>query len=167
MRSGHLSLTPGLLGAILVAFADCGCASGSGAQEAAAADEAPEVIDASNLPKPHFRTDGSKVLYLMVTISNGSVTDVAEADAASANLVVTFKHRDKSRTMVEIASKLEVPLKWDLHISPDDQRYIYTSSCPRPPVEHEFASFEEWPHPVPWLAISNFRVPADGPLRCS
>lgn len=119
------------------------------------------------MPSSRFLTDGNQPLYLNVTISDGQVTGVAQTDAASANLVVTFKHRDRSGTRVEIASKLTVALKWDLYVSSDNQHYAYTSSCPRLPVANEFSTWEAWPHSVASLAISNFRVPADGKLTCS
>lgn len=120
-------------------------------------------IDVSMLrPIAHFTT-GSEPLFLKVTIENGKVVQFDSANDSEANLVVRYSRGAQSGTMVILESKLDVILKLDLHISPDAQHYKYTSSCP---IIAHGADYEQWAHPIPWLAVSNPRVVAETDMAC-
>lgn len=128
-----------------------------------AAPDQPIWIDVTQLrPLAHFTT-GSEPLYLKVSVAGGKVVAFDSTGADDANLVVRFSRHDETGTMVVLESKLDAMLKLDLHISPDAQHYLYTSSCP---IIANGADYEQWPHAVAWLAVSNPRVVDSAHATC-
>ena len=60
--------------------------------------------------------------------------------------------------MLGIESGSKVNLKVDLDLSPDGERFFYTSSCAIPAG---LTDFEQWPHAVRAFAIGNPRASGD------
>lgn len=81
-----------------------------------------------------------------------------EAHVGRENVVLRLVERTPSRTTLAIESKAEIPLKFDLFISPDKKRYVYTSSCPTGVnLKDGLANYETWPHAIAAIAIGNVR----------
>ena len=133
------------------------CASPRGGGEAAPSAPSREVIATSALPPGHVVTDGREPLHLDIVV--GDPLALAPATEADAELIVRFVDRNRERTIVSILSRFEQPLKFDLYISPDGERWQYKSSCPPD-------SREAWSQLVPYLAIANPRVIASDDRSC-
>lgn len=108
-----------------------------------------------NMPADLQRFDGNKPLYLKVTIENNVVIKTEIATEQTANLTLTLASRKKDDTMLSIRSSLDVAVKLDLYISPDDTRYQYTSSCP---IMAKGGGYETWGFSINWFALSDIRV---------
>lgn len=149
-----------LLAVLQVALLGC-AAPAPKANQAEAQGE--DWIDVSVLRPSAYFTTGSEPLYLKVTLDNGKVVQFDSANASDANVVVRFSRSDEKGTLVVLESKLDVILKFDLHISPDAQHYTYTSSCP---IIAHGAAYEQWAHPIPWMAVSNPQVLDPAHMEC-
>lgn len=120
----------------------------------------PPVLPVDDLPQGTVKTDGKSPLYLLVRISGGKVIAFENATQKSANVTATFS--PTNGTTIKFTSTLDVALKFDLYISSDGRRFEYTSSCP---LMAQKGLFENWPHAVPWLAITAVVV-ADNSGSC-
>ena len=68
------------------------------------------------------------------------------------------------RLMVtKVRSDLAVAIKFDLYLSQDGERFVYTSSCALTPG---ISSFEMWRQPVREFAIGNPRVVDGKRISC-
>lgn len=155
-------------GAVLITLLLVGCATApdSGetvgtvtARPSTAGAEAWVGVD-SLRPTAYF-TDGEAPLHLGVLVEGGKVVGYRRVEAGEADMSLTLAQRGNGRTMVDIKSHTDLLLKVDLHISPDNERYMYTSSCP---IVANGSAFEIWPDEVAWFAVSNVRAlsPEDG-----
>ncbi len=57
-------------------------------------------------------------------------------------------------TLLKVANGGDRALKFDLYISPDGERFQYTSSCTLIP---KGAGYESWPYPIFAFALGNVR----------
>jgi hypothetical protein len=103
-------------------------------------------------------TDGAAPLHLRVVDAVG-VPLLLPVGAAEATLSVTFVERKDDQTLVTLASGAPRTLKVDLYISPDGERWSYTSSCP---IRPKLSVYENWPYAIPFMALANPRWLADG-----
>jgi hypothetical protein len=111
-------------------------------------------ITSADMPSEAYRFDG-KTLYLKVTLVNGVVSKTEPATAETANLILDVTTREKGSTMLSIKTTTGANMKLDLYMSPDNSRYIYTSTC-------GFGNtYEMWGHHIAWFAVSNIRAVAE------
>jgi len=119
------------------------------------------VITAGHLPPgAAFRADAGPLTLKLSYDPSGTPNGFAAGTADDADLVIGFI----SPTTVKIENHLKQPLKVDLWLSPNGQRFAYTSSCP---IAAGNSSFEMWPGRVPWVFVSNpRRVPPEEAGMC-
>ena len=133
----------------------------------AIAEEAaePKPLARSKLPKPIvFTSFHDEPSAFHVRMDNGKVVAIdAVAPPMSANLEIRLIERSDESTMVEIKSSLPGRIKFDLHLSNDDESYYYTSSCP---LDQGMGTFENWPYRIEWLALSNIRAVDEDQSTC-
>ncbi len=118
-----------------------------------AGQEVRPPIDVRQLPAGHWRTDGRGALSLRLhPDADGQLQLLENTPPLLPQVQVSFVERNEERTMLQIVTQYPHALKFDLHISPDDQTYYYTSSCPLDAGAGH--TFEVWPYGVTWVAIS-------------
>jgi len=137
----------------VVAMLACGCAL--------AAKPAARAFDKADLPPGFVVGSGEPALALRVQIEGGQLTS-APADLATANVTASGGYED-GQAMLTIRHELDVAVKFDLYISQDGKRFVYTSSCG---VTPGISSFEMWPEPIRAFALGNPRAMATGKLTC-
>ena len=74
---------------------------------------------------------------------------------------VNFKEIDGGM-MLTLANHLPSTIKYDAIMKAPDDKLVYTSSCP---IDAGLSSFEHWPHPIKFLALTNFRFQDGGPCE--
>lgn len=121
---------------------------------------APPPLQSERLPAGTVKADGKSPLYLLVKVKDGKVTGYESATQKTANVTATFSA--SNGTTITFTSTLDTALKFELYISADGRRFVYTSSCP---LMARKSLYENWPHPVPWLAITGVAV-SDGSGSC-
>lgn len=105
---------------------------------------------------------GNPQLALRVEIVDGKLMSSMPADADVANLRAV-RSGEEATPMLTVSSDLPVALKFDLYLSNDGERFVYTSSCALTPG---ISSFEMWQQPVREFAIGNPRIVDAGKTRC-
>lgn len=117
---------------------------------------------AADLPVPHWLITGEESVRLTVSRSDAGDLSFEEADESSANVVFRLVERTPAKTILAIESRAEFPLKFDLFISPDRERYFYTSSCPTGVnLDDGFSNYEIWPQAIAAIAVGNVRQPGE------
>jgi hypothetical protein len=136
----------------------------------AACDPPPEparIITPGRMPIGAAYRTSSADLALHVTLDEVSSSPVGfePAKAESTDLVMGAVPNTAPTPMTTLAltNRSARPLKVDLWISNDGQRYRYTSSCPIGPGAR---SSESWPGVVPWVYVSNPRFVASDARGC-
>lgn len=61
-------------------------------------------------------------------------------------------------TLLTISNDQDQQVKFDVYISPDGERFLYTSSCT---LIAGGKNFEHWPHPVRAFAIGRIRLASE------
>lgn len=104
-------------------------------------------------------------LYLEVSLQGNEVLGSSESEVSeSANLTFSISEMSSGGVMMSIRSRLEKPVKYDLHMVDYQGNYHYTSSCPVMPGS---GVFESWSHKIPEIVVSNIRVlEEDGSMAC-
>lgn len=105
---------------------------------------------------------GDPGLALQVALVDGRIASASPATQGEGQLRAIRSGEDAS-PMLTISGSLPVAVKFDLYLSPDGERFHYTSSCVLTPG---ISSFEMWQHPVREFALGNPRVVEDGKVRC-
>ena len=105
---------------------------------------------------------GTPALALQVEVVDGNVVSSSPAADGAGNLRAT-RSGDATAPMLTVSGDLAVTIKFDLYLSQDGQRFVYTSSCALTPG---ISSFEMWQQPVREFALGNPRVVADGRMSC-
>jgi hypothetical protein len=133
----------------------------------AAGDDEPysRRIPRSALPEPAvvtaFRDEPTAFVARM---EKGRIVEIRPVvPPLVANFEMRLIERNDDSTLVEIRSSLAGKIKFDLHISADDEVYIYTSSCP---LFEGASTMEHWPFRIDWFAVSNIRQVADDAGTC-
>jgi hypothetical protein len=90
-----------------------------------------------------FEIEDGKLVNAQPVPAGGSRSDVVE---------VSFKQID-SDMMLTVANNLSKLVKYDATMKAPDDRMVHTSSCP---VDAGLSNFEQWPHPIRFLELSNF-----------
>jgi hypothetical protein len=149
------------IGVILTAVLLAGCATAPGIGDAVgtvtarpSASGAEQWVTVDSLRPTAYFTDGEESMHLGLLVEGGKVVGYRRVDEAEADVSLSVIKRDDGRTMVDLASHSDMVLKLDLHISPDNLRYMYTSSCP---IIANGSAFEMWPYEIAWFAVSNIR----------
>ncbi len=104
---------------------------------------------------------GRPPLALQVEIVDGRV--VSSAPVAEGGNLRAVRSGDDAEPMLTVSASLPVTVKFDLYLSQDGERFVYTSSCA---VTPGISSFEMWRQPVREFAIGNPRVVPGGRMRC-
>ena len=78
----------------------------------------------------------------------------SEHDGASPLVVAQRAEGKANEAMLKVSNKTDRQLKYDLYISPDGERFQYTSSCILVP---NGGGFEMWPYAVHSFAIGRVR----------
>ncbi|MBI5533519.1 MAG: hypothetical protein HY898_12435 [Deltaproteobacteria bacterium] len=124
-------------------------------------------MDASSLGSDFVRFDGrSPVAFRVVRDGTGRLRISSDLEGSEPDIVIPPASIERGMTMLKIANTGDLHLKFDLYITPDGQRYVYTSSCPllpRPAQGESFSAFESWPHAVAGFAIG---APREGGSTC-
>lgn len=123
----------------------------------AALERARGIFGTVDLPANHVITDGSKPLFLRVSGQKPLI--LSPAIEADAQIRVEFTTRNEESTMVSLTSTHPRRIKVDLYLSPDGDRWEYTSSCP-------LSVHEMWGYPVAYLALANPRFIGDEKSIC-
>ncbi len=105
---------------------------------------------------------GDPALALQVELIDGKVASSAPTSGSQGNLRA-MRSGDASAPMLTVSSELRVAVKFDLYLSSDGKRFVYTSSCALTPG---ISSFEMWQQPVREFALGNPRVVEGGKMRC-
>ena len=122
-----------------------------------------KILNREELPAGFAIGEGEPSLGLIVRVNHAKTEASPTTDLALAN--VTLKRGSiGSGTSAEIHSKLDLPLKFDLYISPDGQRYRYTSTCV---VIAKGSAFEMWPSSIRSFALGNPRVVGVDQMGCN
>ncbi len=119
----------------------------------------------ADLAKPFITTslDGEPTAFF-VQMKNGKAAEITPvAPPRSPNLTIDLVERKDDSTIVKVWSSLPGKIKYDLHISGDDETYVYTSSCP---LTEDGGTYEHWPLEITWFAISNIRQVEDDQSTC-
>ena len=111
----------------------------------------PKRLAADELPKGSVILEGKAPGYLLVKVKDGKVVGFEAATEKTGNVTVSFE-KIKAGTMVTFKSRVAAAVKFDLYLSNDRQQFTYTSSCP---LGANLSLFENWPYPVPFLAITS------------
>ena len=128
----------------------------------AAAAKPAATLSKSEIPSGFAVGSGTPPLALKVELDAGQVKSATVADVASANLTASGQ-LDAGEATLSISHALDVTLKFDLYISDDGERFVYTSSCA---VTPGISSFELWQQPVRAFALGNPRVVDKNRLTC-
>lgn len=100
-------------------------------------------------------------LALQVVVADGKV--VSWAPATENGNLRAVRSGSEAEPMLTVSAGLPVAIKFDLYLSQDGERFVYTSSCA---VTPGVSSFEMWRQPVAAFALGNPRVVADGKASC-
>lgn len=134
------------------------CLIASGAAEAAKPARALKREDI-----PAGFAIGSGQLALAVAVEGGRVAHAEVApDGAAANVTASVNAKEGETTLT-IKHTLNVALKFDLYMSADGERFVYTSSCA---VTPGISSFEMWQMPIREFALGNPRVVDGDKIGC-
>jgi len=116
----------------------------------------PQAAGASSQILKAARTDGSAPLALKLKRDEaGRPIGFLPASEDDADLVVVLKITDRG-TSAKIFNRAREHIKLDMRISPDGEKFAYTSSCP---IRAQRDSFELWIEPIKILEVSNPRIP--------
>jgi hypothetical protein len=117
--------------------------------------------------EPYVTDKGAIVIFpgeqlvIALEIENGKIVN-AQPNPASGSLSnaveVSFKQID-SGMMLTVANNLSKTVKYDATMKAPDGRMVHTSSCP---VDAGLSNFENWPHPIKFLELSDFRFQDGG-----
>jgi hypothetical protein len=105
---------------------------------------------------------GQPALGLSVVIVDGRVASTAAADPGAADLVAQ-RGEGETQTTLNVRSRLDATLKYDLYVSRDGRSFDYASACA---VTPGIAAFELWQYPVREFALGNVRVLPAGRMSC-
>jgi hypothetical protein len=135
-----------------------GCLIASAACNPPPAPETVRTIRPGHMPPGAAQHAGNPDLTLRVTLDDvsGAPTGFEPGSAESTDLVVGFVPDATATvtTTLRLTNRSKRPLKVDLWVSEDGQRYVYSSSCP---IAAGKASFETWEGRLPWVFVSNPR----------
>ena len=156
--------------AMLATLAMCGCVATdpgvpAGAQTVGMLKASPgpksteQWLSRSTIPESFAIGTGAPPIALDVT----GMVAMPAADAASAEIIASRESDEGADTMLTIKSRLDTTVKFDLYISPDGERFQYTSSCPLGP---QHSNFESWPYRIHSFAIGNPRIVSENQLTC-
>jgi hypothetical protein len=120
--------------------------------------EPARIITPGHMPPGAAYHSGSPDLSLRVTVDEVSGTPLGfepgKAENTDLSLGFVANTAATSMTMLALTNRSKRPLKVDMWISDDGQRYRYTSSCP---ILAGARSTESWPGVVSWIYVSNPR----------
>jgi hypothetical protein len=102
-----------------------------------------------------------EAVELSVTIEDGEIKSLnydPEADDATGAISVRFSQNDDEPygMMLVVKNSLERYLRYKAFIAmPNQDGFVYTSSCP---VGPDMSAFESWPHPISHILLTNIHL---------
>jgi len=120
------------------------------------------VLMRDQLPSGFAISDGKSPFGLAVKANGSQLESVPATDLPAATITLTRSSEDDG-TSIKVKSSLNLMIKYDLYISPDGKRFVYTSTCPLVP---NGSGFEMWPHPIHSFAFGNPRVISEDQMSC-
>ena len=124
--------------------------------------DAPKILKRAELPAGFAIGTGDPSLGLIVKVVDGKVEATVTKEISAANVTLKREEMEQGQ-MADIHNATAVTLKFDLYISPDGERFVYTSSCP---VLAGKGDFEMWPGAVHSFAFGNPRVVDEHHMVC-
>lgn len=140
-------------GIVVAALLLASCSTPPGQREPAPFARERGIIATSELPAGFIKLDPVAKNFLRVS---GDPLALEASDESNGNVTMAIASRNHDMTMVSVAATTEGKLKLDFYISPDGERWQYTSSCPVSTV----ANYETWPHDITHIAVANPRYVA-------
>jgi len=104
-------------------------------------------------------------IFVSAELVNGKIENVARAPKnANPSQTIVFKF-EKSDTdmMLSVKNPFPVPIKYHINMIDAKGNPHQTSSCP---AIAKGGAFENWPHHIPQLSISNIHVIEGGNFNC-
>lgn len=116
---------------------------------------------------PYLNDKGAIVIYpgerLMIAfeIENGKIVSAVPKPVGEqlSNAVEVSFEAFEGGMMLTLENRLPGEIKYDTRMKVPDDRLVYTSTCP---VRAGLSAFENWSHPIKFLALSNFRYSTGG-----
>lgn len=136
-----------LIAIVVSASLAASCSTPAGQREPAPFARERGIVATSELPAGYVKLDPVAKNFLRVS---GDPLVLEASDEANGNVTLAIASRNHDMTMVSFAATAEGKLKLDFYISPDGERWQYTSSCPA-------NTYENWPHDITNIAVANPR----------
>jgi len=107
----------------------------------------------------------SEEVFVSAELVDGKIENVARVPKnVNPNQTIVFKfEKSDMGMMLSVKNPFPVPIKYHINMIDAKGNPHQTSSCP---AIAKGGAFENWPHPIPQLSISNIHVIEGGNFNC-